>query len=83
MKRACPCSTPFRMVAQMHLERLPGYAPELNRNLDDAKGDEDCTASVRISEATAERSPVASLIQTRQAIILFSDRHEWLSRSEW
>ena len=42
------------MVAQMHLERLPGYAPELNRNLDDAKGDEDCTASVRISEATAE-----------------------------
>jgi hypothetical protein len=34
------------MVAQMHLERLPGYAPELNRNLDDAKGDEDCTASV-------------------------------------
>ena len=54
MKRACPCSTPFRMVAQMHLERLPGYAPELNRNLDDAKGDEDCTASVRISEATAE-----------------------------
>ena len=36
------------------------------------------------SERPQQRgSLVASLIQTRQANNLFSDWHEWLSRSEW